>query len=524
MVREAPAQAAVEWSMAWRTALPMLLAVVAGIAVVYRQTALSMVEIWWRSETFNHCFLIPPISLWLIWGKRVQLAQIEPEPSPWILALTALAGLAWLAGELAAANSVTQLAMLTLMLLAVPAVLGTRVARAIAFPLGFMYFALPIGEFVMPKMMEWTADFTVLAVGLSGVPVFREGQNFVIPSGSWSVVEACSGVRYLIASTTVGTLFAYLNYRSMSRRWLFVGFAILLPIVANWLRAYMIVMLGHLSDNRIAVGVDHILYGWVFFGLVIVIMFMIGARWSEPPVPHEIMSQPSIGLTKSGWPLWLAGSAMAFVALVPAMLNASISHDELDKRVAVAIPLEAEGWLKSVDVPLDWRPAFTGMSVSEIAYFRKNGLSAGLYVAYYRNQSFERKLVSSENVLVKTNDNDWSQVKAGTRDAEFAAMRVRLGTAELRLNRIAAGATDTRWQVQWFYWIDGRLTANPYLAKALTTWSRLRGRGDGSAVVIFFAPAAQNAGADVALAALMEASAPGVVGALQAMTSRREIK
>ena len=44
----------------------------------------------------------------------------------------------------------------------------------------------------------------------------------------------------------------------------------------------MIVMLGHLSGNTLAVGVDHLIYGWVFFGIVIGLMFLIGARWSEP--------------------------------------------------------------------------------------------------------------------------------------------------------------------------------------------------------------------------------------------------
>ena len=134
-----------------------------------------------------------------------------------------------------------------------------------------------------------TADFTVAALRASGIPVYREGLQFVIPSGSWSVVEACSGIRYLMASFMVGSLFAYLNYRSWRRRLAFVAVSLVVPIVANWLRAYMIVMLGHLSGNTLAVGVDHLIYGWVFFGIVIMAMFMVGARWSEPD------AQPQIG-------------------------------------------------------------------------------------------------------------------------------------------------------------------------------------------------------------------------------------
>ena len=97
--------------------------------------------------------------------------------------------------------------------------------------------------------MERTADFTVMALRATGVPVYREGLHFIIPSGAWSVIEACSGIRYLLASVMVGTLFGYLNYQSLKKRVLFMGVAVLTPLIANWLRAYMIVMIGPSPGN-----------------------------------------------------------------------------------------------------------------------------------------------------------------------------------------------------------------------------------------------------------------------------------
>ncbi|MBK9685552.1 MAG: exosortase A [Betaproteobacteria bacterium] len=270
----------------WRPALLALGAVLLVLGGLYADTVSSMVGIWYRSETFAHAFLVPPITLWLVWRQRGALVQLTPRPQPWLLlGLAAFASL-WLLADLVLVNAAAQFAWVAMLVLAVPAVLGLQVAMTILFPLLFLFFAVPIGEFMTVPMMQWTADFTVAALRWSGVPVYREGLKFVIPSGSWSVVEACSGVRYLIASFMVGTLFAYLNYQSWKRRALFMLVSILVPIVANWLRAYMIVMLGHLSGNTIAVGADHLVYGWVFFGIVIMIMFLIGARWSEPePAP-----------------------------------------------------------------------------------------------------------------------------------------------------------------------------------------------------------------------------------------------
>jgi exosortase A len=266
----------------WRTALPAFVLLVAAILLLYRETATVMVGIWWRSETFAHAFLVLPIGLWLVWRQRERLASLTPRAQPWVLLPLLAVAVVWFLSDLVVVNAASQFAFVAMLVLAVPAVLGMEVTLTILFPLLFLFFAVPFGEFMLPAMMEWTADFTVFALRLTGIPVFREGQFFVIPSGNWSVIDECSGVRYLMASFMVGTLFAYLNYRSYLRRAVFMLFSLLVPIVANWLRAYIIVMLAHLSGNRIATGVDHVLYGWVFFGAVIFVMFIIGARWSQP--------------------------------------------------------------------------------------------------------------------------------------------------------------------------------------------------------------------------------------------------
>ena len=170
---------------AWRMPLVALAIVLASIFALYWETAVGMVTIWYRSGTFTHAFIVPPIALWLIWRRRQELAHLVPKPSPLLLLPMAGLAVAWLMGDLVAVNSVTQLALVAMLVLAVPTVLGVAVARVILFPLAFLFFAVPIGEFLMPWFMEMTADFTVAALRLSGIPVLREGLQFVIPSGNW---------------------------------------------------------------------------------------------------------------------------------------------------------------------------------------------------------------------------------------------------------------------------------------------------------------------------------------------------
>ena len=270
----------------WIT-VPVLAAALAviGVVAVHMSTAASIVSIWVRSETFAHGFVIVPICLWLIWRKREALAEVPAAPWWPGLLVVAGAGAMWFVTSVADVLGLKQFALAFMIQAAFVTVVGLSVARTLAFPLAFLLFAVPVGEMFVPTLIEWTADFTVAALRLSGVPVYREGNHFVIPSGAWSVVEACSGIRYIIASVMVGTIYAALAYRSPRRRALFVAAAIVTPIVANWLRAYIIVMLGHLSNNRIAAGVDHIIYGWVFFGVVMLLLFWIGSFWQEDAAP-----------------------------------------------------------------------------------------------------------------------------------------------------------------------------------------------------------------------------------------------
>jgi len=362
----------------WRRPLAVFTLLLLAVLLFYGATGLAMVGIWERSETFAHAFVVPPISLWLIWRQRSSLALLTPRPAPLFLLPMAAVALLWLLGELAAVNAATQFALTGMLVLLVPVVFGWPVARCIAFPLGFLFFAVPFGEFALPQLMDWTAHFTVAALRLSGIPVYQEGLQFIIPSGSWSVVEACSGIRYLMASVMVGTLFAYLNYRSMTRRWIFVAFSIVLPLAANWLRAYIIVMLGHYSGNTLAVGADHLVYGWVLFGIIMVVMFMVGARWAEPDSPAPVADHiPAIPASKAS--LWPTSVALTVLLAGPALLVQQLNaQPRLDMMALTAPDLAAGGWQPAATPVSTFKPHYENPAATLEAGYRAAASAASV--------------------------------------------------------------------------------------------------------------------------------------------------
>ena len=500
----------------WRIALPALVAVLALIVAAYFDTAAGMVAIWARSETFAHGFVVAPISLWLIWRIRDRLRLLEPQPSWLALPLIAAAGFGWLLGNVGAVNALSQFAFVSMLVLAAPAVLGVRITRAMLFPLGFLFFSVPIGEFLLPTLMAHTADFTIAAVRASGVPVLREGlQVFSVPNGRWSVVEACSGVRYLIASLVVGTLFAYLNYTTMWRRFAFVGVSIIVPIVANWLRAYMIVMLGYLSDNRIANGVDHIIYGWLFFGLVMLVMFWIGSRWQQreqttPEVPGASGAAPMA--IERGTPrtrVWIAAIATIAVTAFWPLANWAIERNSSDPSATLGV-IDVPGW-QAIPAPNDsFTPHFLNPSAVRHEILRKDGEEIGLYVAYYRGQNDDHKLVTSDNVLLRADDKVWHAIAGGARTMDIGG-----GAVPVIFARIRSAQGQTLEARQW-YWIDGALTSSDPVAKARVAWLRVTGRRDDSAVVVVYTPAGEGTQAGATLQAFVGDAWPAIASALAA--------
>ena len=497
---------------AWQRT-PVLAAGLAVFAILllYWPTAASIVAIWWRSETFAHGFVVLPICLWLTWRHRGALARIPAEPWWPGLALVFLAGAMWFVTSIAEVLGLKQFALAFMIQAAIVTIVGTRVARTLAFPLAFLLFAIPAGEFLVPTLMDWTADFTVSALRWSGVPVLREANHFSIPSGSWSVVEACSGIRYVIASLMVGTIYAAVAYRSTLRRTLFIAASIIVPIVANWLRAYLIVMIAHLSNNRFAVGIDHLIYGWVFFGLVMVLLFWVGSFWQQDAAPTPSAGESGTRIVGSfgdsshpSRPLFAAALASALVAGVWVPVAGLINQEARSGGPVLSAVAGGGEWTPSAENVVSWKPRYKGFASETQQSFRKDGRVVGLYVAYYRNQEKGRELITSGNLLVAPEDWKWKQVATGTDRVEWTSRSVSVDTAEIL-------GSQARIEVFRLYWVDGQTTDSKYLAKARLAWSKLSGRGDDSALVVMFTPVlAPGDDAPATLRAFASAMSPSI--------------
>jgi len=467
------------------SALVVPFAVAAGAAamviLLFHTTFQSMASIWSGSGTYAHGFFILPISLFLIWDERDVLEGAYARPNYWALLVMIPVGFGWLLCRLAGINVLEQYAAVTMIAVALWTVLGDDVTKRILFPIGFLLLAVPIGDALLPRLIDQTAAFTVTALRLSGIPVLQDGNSLTLPTGRWSVVEACSGLRYLIASVTLGFLYAHLSYRSWWRRGLCLLASIIVPIVANWLRAYMIVMIGHLSGMKLAVGIDHLIYGWLFFGVVILLFFWVGSFFREDtapadnrdarlapeatsaPLPRLLIALLSVALLAGLWPVWA--------------VRADVTRDSIAADMASPFPQQLGPFVADT-VPMGWTPHYENADVSFHHSYRNGDGRVGLHVACYLGQSHGHELTASVNRWTATGQREWRAIEVTKETPDIGGRAFDVEQA-----RIDGRTRTLAWK--WF-WIDGQSTVSPITAKLAELSGKLQGsQGPACGVTVY---------------------------------------
>jgi EpsI family protein len=315
--------------------------------------------------------------------------------------------------------------------------------------------------------------------------------SFSTPTAHWSVVEECSGINYLIASVVIGVLYTYLTYRSTLRRVVFVGLFVLIPLLANGIRAYLIVLLAYLTNNRLATGVDHIWLGWVLFGVVMLLMFWAASFWREDELattsPQSPSPPPAASTTDSR--VFIAVAATILVVSVWRPAAAWVDNAVPRQPVQLSAIADASGWSTTGAQLVNWEPDYVNFSSRRFQVFTKGGEDVGVSIMFYRNQGEHRKLITSTNQLVKSGSPRWRVATSGRTETAVGKERLRVKTTEF---------TDGSDRIVAWHWyrVGGRLTASDILAKVYIALSKLSGQGDDSALVVIYTRKKDRSGSE----------------------------
>jgi exosortase A len=274
------------WQLAGVSAAVGILALLA----IFHAEARAAVHVWYESTAYGHCFFVLPIALWLAWDRRQAAEVLTPEPVAWpaLAALPVIFG--WFLADRLGIMEGRQLAAMTLFELLMICVLGVRLSWAFAVPMAYLYFLVPFGAFLTPALQRFTASFVANGLNMLHVPNYVDSFTIEIPEGVFYIAEACAGLRFLIAAIAFGVVYACMIYRSTWKRVVFIGVSCVVPVIANGLRALGTVELGHLLGSAEAAEADHLLYGWIFFSIVILLLVAAGLPFREDQQPMRIVA------------------------------------------------------------------------------------------------------------------------------------------------------------------------------------------------------------------------------------------
>lgn len=474
---------------AWRTTMLLILALCLVVIVVYLDTALATVNTWWTSETYAHGLIIFPITGWMIWKHQGAIFPLAPEPALIGLLPIFILAMIWVPGHLTNVWLVQQVGLILMIPAIVFTLAGWRAAGAMAFPLAYLAFAIPVGESLIPSMMEFTAEFSVWALQVTGIPVYQEGRFISVPNGNFEVATACSGVRYLIASLALGCLYAYLTYQSTWRRLLFIVLAAIVPIIANGIRAYAIIMIAHLSDMKYAVGVDHLIFGWVFFGVVMFFLFWLGGFWQESIEVLQEAERVEPVPAKEGVRKRLL---VAAVLMIPVILSGRFVADWMQARVdaqpmaaKLQAPKEGGEWKSTAlqqsagaeGLAYRWQPEMLGASSEIMSAFRDSeGRMVTVYIANYDNQQQDQELINSENELYQ--EDLWRETGIGNQAVQVQGGKT-VNVDEILVRNRRVNRVIWRW-----YAIGDATATNHFHVKWLETMERMKGQRGAAMIAL----------------------------------------
>ena len=473
--------------------------------LLFFEPIMSAARIWYISEIFQHGFFIIPGAFYFIWRERDKLIGLQPQANYWVLLLLLpfflLAGLGYAGGI----QVFLHIATFTILPLMMWMLLGNRIAKIIWFPLCFILFSIPIGEELVPHLQKITADLAIAMLNLTSIPSYNTGLYIEIPEGKFVVAEACSGIRFFIGSIVFGAVYSHISYQSFGRKLVFMALSIIVPVLANALRVFTIVLIGHYVDMEYASGADHLIYGWVFFAIVLFLLILLGETFREKQTANDGVLQASEAspqadseLTKTWQPwrlsatsfsvgfLMLLGFGIWQFSLIP---GGELNQSQLDRSKLAEFSVErAQAG--------SWSPILEG--ASDYYQSRFNGLSSSrtaLQVAWYPENREGHELIASGNAFY--DKEFWSVVRTSS-----LSLKTNTQPFPASLIEITSSGGEKRWVLYW-YQLESRALASAIRTKLLQALDVMF-TGDGAGAVVILSSAFIDANKDEVKERLVE--------------------
>lgn len=465
-----------------------LLALVAILAAMigFRGGLAELFHRWTTQEEYSHGFIIPLVTVWLLWTRRDALIANLGKPSWAGVALVALAIAMLIVGELSAIFILSQIGFIVVIMGIVLALGGYPLLRTALLPIAFLVFAIPLPYFIDAmltlRLQLISSELGVWFIRLFDIPVYLDGNIIDMGTYKLQVVDACSGLRYLYPLLSLSFLAAYLFHGPLWQRMVVFLSSVPIAIGMNGLRIGLVGILVAHWGNQMAEGVLHFFEGWVIFlGCAAILalevyLFAFASRKSFFEAfyfPRLSASKRFAYMTPKLKPI-VASLMLLFIGGLSVYLFAERPEIIQDRTRFVEFPEQFGTWRGHpgmLDLATEKALGVDDYILSD--YTQPESPAVNLYVAYYASQ---RKGESPHSPVVCIPGGGWAITDL--REMEYADR----GQPQ-PFNRVVIQKGNVKQLV--YYWFDerGRKITNEWAAKFyLLTDAILMNRTDGALV------------------------------------------
>lgn len=378
---------------------PLVLFLICLLAsgLLFNETAAGL---WarWRvfDESYGHGLLVGLCCMTLC-GRALLQPGVTCSTSSWypIPVLVLLSGLVTIANTVGV-EILPQLLLPFTVWLTFAVVAGFGPARRIVIPLGLLYFAVPIWDYLNDGLVVLTSRVVGYMVGRSSIPAYITGNSIFLPAGEIIIASGCSGLRYLIIGMFLGVLGSYLNFVSWRREAVLLAGFLFVSLLANWLRVYGITIVAYFSEMQHPLIRDHEFAGWVVFMVCISPLLYAGARLRPVSEPVQAAMETSAG--QAGWSgmgpraLYLLVVSLALIS-GPVWLGQDNSDESTALRINDLVGPVAAGWIESSSPASEWQPRVIEPSVASVQQFVRADDRVGVFQYLYTRSASRQEIV-----------------------------------------------------------------------------------------------------------------------------------
>ncbi|MHB1207221.1 MAG: exosortase A [Rhodospirillaceae bacterium] len=370
--------------------------------VIYDSTVASALYQWRTSSAYSHGWLIAPIALYIAWHDRARLRGLAPTPTFAGLAIIAAFACVWLAADFMSIDEGRHIALVGMIQGLLLATLGWRIARILMFPIMYLWLMVPTGTFLLAPLQHLSHAGAAWMLRATGIPTFTDGMLIEVPEGSFMVETGCAGLNFLLTALALSLVFAKVSYDGLLARILCVAVALATSILANITRIYLIIVITQFTHRKLDIASDHLVYGWCFFGIIMVAMMSLGTRLARSRPAPAFAAAPPRAPGSFGRPAFAAAAAVCLAAAAPVLAAATSNAHRPEQNID--LPDSIGSWRKVDAAAGDWRPEITPGSAFIRAAYVDHGRRVDLAVVSYGIQSEGQEAASAANRPAKAED------------------------------------------------------------------------------------------------------------------------